>query len=461
MRPTFHFTPQKNWINDPNGLVFLAGEYHLFYQHNPLGDTPGNIGWGHAVSTDLITWTELPMALPYTNGIMAFSGSAVVDTHNSSGFGADALVAIYTAHHTTRALQTQHLAFSTDLGRSWTLFEGNPVLDIKKTDFRDPKVFWHTSSHQWIMVVALPNERMVQFYGSSNLKSWRFLSDFGPAGSVDGIWEVPDVFELPFDGTSYWVLKVDVGFGALHGGSGGQYFIGHFDGQRFLTDSLETNWLDFGKDFYAALSFSNLEKRRIWLAWMNNWQYAQATPTTPWRGAMSLPRELSLFRDSSGLRLRQQPIPELEQRRGEVYTRHNWSIENQHLELPIRGEQLEILVEFDALKAIEFGLGVRIGVDSYTTIGYHLNSKQIFVDKTQSGAVFHPDFSGRHEAVFPLEQGVLRLHVFVDSCSLEVFVGSGELVFTELIFPEPNAEAIEVYAVGGSVELKSLAVWRL
>lgn len=457
-RPAFHFTAKKNWINDPNGLVFLDGEYHLFFQHNPSANTPGNIGWGHAVSSDLLHWTELEMALPFQNSIMAFSGSVVVDTQNSSGFGTDALIALFTAHHTTKSLEAQHLAHSTDHGRTWQLYAGNPVLDIGQADFRDPKVFWHKPSQRWVMLVVLPFERIVQFYTSSNLKNWLFSSQFGSAGSVEGIWEVPDLFELLLDGVAYWVLKVDVGSGGLFGGSGGQYFIGQFDGQCFVTESLETNWLDFGKDFYAALSFNNLGSRRVWLAWMNNWQYAALTPTAPWRGAMSLPRELSLWRDSRGLRLRQLPIAELEQRRVALYSETNVVVQNQHLPLAIRGQHLEIMAEFTVQDAPEFGLKVCVGANSQTTIGYQTATQEVFVDRRQTGD-FCDLFAGRYTA--RLEQTKLRLHIFIDSCSLEVFVQHGEVVFTTLIFPEHGADALELYALGGRVELSQLSIWTL
>jgi fructan beta-fructosidase len=456
-RPIFHFTTQKNWINDPNGLVFLNGEYHLFFQHNPLGDTPGNIGWGHAVSTDLITWTELPMALPFANGIMAFSGSVVVDKTNSSGFGQNALIALFTAHHTTKRLEAQHLAFSTDLGRTWGLFEGNPVLDLGKADFRDPKVFWHEPTQRWVMLVVLPDEHKVLFYNSSDLKNWVFLSDFGPAGASNGIWEVPDMFCLPLEGRQHWVLKVDIGSGGQHGGSAGQYFTGQFNGTTFIADSLETKWLDDGKDFYAALSFANLESRTVWLAWMNNWEYAALTPTSPWRGAMSIPRELSLKRTAQGIRLVQQPIPELGKLRTDCFQAQNFQINNEARALPLSGTCLEIQAEFSLETASEFGF--QIGAD--IQIGYDSSKEEIFIDRKNTGQThFHANFSGRHHAKLLLPQGTLHLQIFQDHCSLEVFVQHGEIVLTDLIFlSEPPS--LKLYAKNGSVLLKNLAVWEL
>lgn len=237
-RPRFHFTPEKNWMNDPNGMVYYDGEYHLFYQYNPFGDKWGHMSWGHAVSRDLVHWEHLPLALAEEGGIMIFSGSAVVDWNNTSGFGAGGkppMVAVYTGHYTEKPLQNQHLAYSNDRGRTWTKYEGNPVIDIGAKDFRDPKVMWHEGSGQWIMTVSLPIERKVRFYGSPDLKQWTELSDFGPAGSVTGIWECPDLFPLPVEGSAEqkWVLVVNVGGGAPAGGSGCQYLVGDFDGKTF------------------------------------------------------------------------------------------------------------------------------------------------------------------------------------------------------------------------------------
>lgn len=242
-RPQFHFTPATNWMNDPNGMVFYEGEYHLFYQFNPFGDKWGHMSWGHAVSRDLVRWEHLPVGLYEENNVMIFSGSAVVDWKNTSGFGKDGkppLVAIYTGHYTKKPLQNQHIAFSNDRGRTWTKYSGNPVLDIGEKDFRDPKVMWHEPTQRWIMTVAWPVPRKVRFYASLNLKDWTHLSDFGPAGSTKGIWECPDLFPLRIEGrrgAPKWALIVNVGSGAPAGGSGCQYFVGDFDGTRFTPDA--------------------------------------------------------------------------------------------------------------------------------------------------------------------------------------------------------------------------------
>ena len=237
-RPQFHFTPAKNWMNDPNGLVYYEGEYHLFYQYNPFGDKWGHMSWGHAVSPDLVHWKHLPLALSEENNVMIFSGSAVIDWKNTSGFGKDGkppMIAIYTGHHTDKKRQDQRIAYSTDKGRTWTKYAKNPVIDIEYADFRDPKVFWHEPSSQWVMIVTLSSEKKLRLYGSPNWKDWTKLSDFGPHGSTNGVWECPDLFPLPVEGTSEpkWVIILNIGGGAPAGGSGCQYFVGDFDGKTF------------------------------------------------------------------------------------------------------------------------------------------------------------------------------------------------------------------------------------
>jgi fructan beta-fructosidase len=320
-RPQYHFSAPRNWLNDPNGLVYFQGEYHLFYQHNPFENRWGNLSWGHAVASDPINWQNLPVAIAAEPDLLAFSGSVVVDAANTSGLGQGGppLVALYTGFRISDRSQAQYLAYSNDRGRTWTRFGNEPVLRIDSLDFRDPKIFWHAPTGRWIMAVALAVERKVQFYASSNLKFWTFLSEFGPAGPESGPWEVPDLIELPLDGgQTRWVLNVSVIEGGPAGGSGMQYFVGDFDGTRFVADG-SPRWTDYGKDFYAALSWSNLpssQPRPIWLAWMNNWQYTANLPTEPWRGAMSAPRALSLVTIDGRARLVQQPVRELEGLRG-------------------------------------------------------------------------------------------------------------------------------------------------
>lgn len=486
-RPQYHFTPPANWMNDPNGLVYADGEWHLFYQHNPFGISWGHMSWGHATSPDLVHWRHLPVAIPESAGVMAFSGSAVLDSGNTSGFGRDGrppLVAVYTG--ASGGKQAQYVAYSTNRGRTWTPHAGNPVLDIGSAEFRDPKVFWHAATQRWVMVVSLATLHRVRLYASPDLKRWTPLSEFGPAAATGGMWECPDLFELPVvDGGGHvqgarWVLVVNVNPGGIAGGSAAQYFLGRFDGTHFVADSLVprtanpgapgVRWADYGKDFYAAVSWFGApagDGRRVWIGWMNDWQYAGAIPTSSWRGAMSLPRTLALAAGPDGLRLVQQPAAELRTLRGPVRQLGPRSIAEGSTPLRaegVSGNALEIDATFDvpadAAGAREFGLKVRTGRGEETTIGIDPRARQLVVDRTRSGRVgFHHDFPSRETAPLPVEHGRVQLRVFVDWSSVEVFAGGGRAVITDQIFPAPESDGVELYAVGGPARLVSLRAW--
>src|SRR6266540_1045137 len=701
-RPQFHFTPARNWMNDPNGLVFYDGEYHLFYQYNPFGDKWGHMSWGHAVSRDLVHWEHLPLALAEEDGVMIFSGSAVVDWSNTSGFGTGKkppLVAIYTGHYTKKPLQNQHLAYSNDRGHTWTKYSGNPVLDIGEQDFRDPKVFWHEPTKRWVMVVSWPTHRKVRFYASSNLREWTHLSDFGPAGSTQGIWECPDLFPLHVEGGASsedhqesspspreeragrgtgrgasnksgllspalsssaggegedhhlrpgggiqmrqvdrmtkemkWTLIVNVGSGAPAGGSGCQYFVGDFDGKQFTLDpsfpgpqpefvpegrlvadfghddygawkvsgdafgekpahgalanqqsvdgfrgrglvnsfldgdksrgtltspefevdhgylsfligggghvgetcmnllvdgrvvrtatgdnterlkwkswdvrelrgkkatleivdrhtggwghinvdqilladsparpaSEPALWADFGPDFYAAVSWSDVPKRdsrRLWIGWMSNWTYANDVPTSPWRSAMSLPRELGLRKTADGIRLVQKPVRELKKLRGRHDSFKGGTFEEANAWLKaraIRGDTLEFVLEFDASPAGNQGVKLFKGAREETIVGVDRNRGWVYVDRTRSGNVtFHPRFSGAHTATLAAPHNRLKLHIFVDACAIEVFVNDGERVLTDLAFPSGNSRGLELFGTEKGARISALDVWSL
>lgn len=317
MRPQFHYAPAANWLSDPNGLVHHAGEWHLFYQYNPHGEDWGHMSWGHAVSPDLAEWQELPVAIPETAQDMIFSGSAVIDQAGSAGFGRDAMVAVYTAaasHGPQR--QTQAIAHSADKGRTFQLYPGNPVLDLGQADFRDPNVFWHEATNRWIMVVVLSNENRGLIYASHDLKQWDEMSVIHGNGGPGRIWECPLLIELPVEGTgeTRWLFKVDV----LHDapGSGALYQTGTFDGIRFVPDgpALEPLWqvADHGRDFYAAIAWHaprDAAGRPVWIGWMGNHAYQGRLPQKGWRGAMSLPRRLSLVQQGGRFRLRQEVEP--------------------------------------------------------------------------------------------------------------------------------------------------------
>jgi sucrose-6-phosphate hydrolase SacC (GH32 family) len=636
-RPVAHYTPSKNWMNDPNGLVWYDGEYHLFYQYNPEGTSWGNMSWGHAVSRDLVHWQELPVAIPYSEQEHIFSGSVVVDEANTSGFGTEAeppLVAMYTSVDPDTGVQSQALAYSNDRGRTWTKHEGNPVLDIGSTEFRDPKVFWYDEGGYWVMSAVLAEQHVVKFYRSDDLRSWTHLSDFGPANAVGGVWEMPDLFPLPVDGDpndTRWVLMVSLNPGGISGGSGVQYFVGDFDGRRFVAantgraptpgepfasfdgddygpwaaegtafgegpvagaqpgqhpvdgfegrglassfggddaatgrlvspefsldsgyvnllvggghhprdpgasrpqpgetavnlvvdgevvrsasgaDSesldwvawnvtalrgkrahievvdegsgpwghisvdeiafgdaparprMETyDWADYGKDFYAAVSYNNVPgDERVVMGWMSNWEYAEATPSTPWRGAMTVPRRLELRTIRGEVRLTQEPVQQLSSLRGTPTLR--WTDRDlpagvQPLPDRARGEALEIRARFDVRTARRVGLHLRTGGGHQTVVGYDADTERVYVDRTDSGAAVDETFPGRHEAPLEASRGTVLLRIVLDRSSVEVFAGRGEAVITDQIFPEPDADGLALFAEGGTVEVESLEV---
>lgn len=478
-RPAYHFTPQKNWMNDPNGLVYYDGEYHLFYQYNPSGIRWGNMSWGHAVSPDLVHWEHLPVALEMEDGIMIFSGSAVVDKNNTSGLcdSADGcLVAIYTAH--TDSLQNQAIAYSNDRGRTWTKYEGNPVLDENMKDFRDPKVFWYDEGEKWIMALAIPQEQKIRFYESSNLIDWEQMSEFGPAGFVDGIWECPDLFQLkvPETGEEKWVLLVS--YNTPADGSSMQYFVGDFDGTTFTSDNSEDLilTLDHGRDFYAAVTWNNTpNNRRLMIGWMNNWLYGQELPTDPWRSAQSLVRRLDLQAFPEGVRLVQTPVEEVKQIRQQHIHDETVNLQegDNYLSLEnVQGRQLEIIAEFE-YEAIdtqaeaenlagEFGVKVFKGGEQETVIGYDVATQQLFMDRISSGDTsFHEAFAERTVALMPVDDGTVRMHIFIDHSVVEVFGNDGYVAMTNRVFPDPAQDGVEIYSVGGKVTLKSLDIWEV
>jgi sucrose-6-phosphate hydrolase SacC (GH32 family) len=633
-RPRFHFTPERNWMNDPNGMVYYEGEYHLFYQYNPFGNKWGHMSWGHAVSKDLVRWEHLPVALQEENGVMIFSGSAVIDWKNTSGFGKDGkppMVAIYTGHRDKH--QDQQIAYSNDRGRTWTKYEKNPVLDIGLADFRDPKVFWHEPTSRWVMVVAIPVERKVHLYASKDLKSWEKLSDFGPAGAVSGIWECPDLFPVPVEGargTTKWMLIVNVGSDAPAGGSGCQYFVGDFDGTRFVADvspnavkeevpngkliadfegadyagwkvegdafgpgpakgalkgqqpvggfrgaglvnsyfkgddtegiltsmpfelsagyvnfligggayagetcvnllidgkavrtaagrenehlgwhswdvrdlrgksasfqivdkrkghwghvnvdhvmladapargggAEQALWADFGPDFYAAVSWSDIPKsdgRRLWLGWMSSWPYAGDVPTSPWRSAMTVPRELMVRRTAEGFRMLQRPVKELETLRGKEMKHSGGTVAEVNgwlngLQVP---ECFEVELELTIPAGGSAGLKLRRSASEETVVSADLGSQQISIDRRKSGRTdFHKKFPGTYVAPLDAKDGKVRLRILVDTSSVEVFGKDGEIVLTTLILPNPESRGVEIIG-GDGVRVGPVAIWAL
>jgi fructan beta-fructosidase len=477
-REQYHFAPPKNFMNDPNGTVFYKGEYHLFYQYNPQGNTWGHMSWGHAVSRDLVHWQNLPVALPEEPGkYMVYSGSAVVDRDNTSGLcnnpdpqDRSCLVAIYTAAFKDR--QKQHLAFSNDRGRTWTNYVGNPVADLDAPDFRDPSVFWHEPQHKWVMVAVLADGRRVVILDSSDLRHWTRRSTFGPAGDTVGQWECPNLIELSIEGTSErrWVLIINRNPGGPAGGTGVRYLVGKFDGAKFASEvpDVPALWADWGKDFYATNTWNDMpstDGRRVWIGWFSNWQYANSEPTALWRGAQSIPRTLALRRYADGFRLVQRPIRQLENlRRPERLRLVNASVAegNRRIaETRASGEVYELEAELRPGQASEIGFRLRRGKDAETLVGFDAIHGEVFVDRSRSGDVsFSKEFPGRYAAELEKRANV-RLHIFVDRSSLEVFANDGERVLSDRIYPPPGSDGIELYAKGAGGKIASLTMWDL
>ncbi|WP_145323790.1 glycoside hydrolase family 32 protein [Paenibacillus xylanexedens] len=474
-RNEYHFSPKEKWMNDPNGMVFFNGEYHLFYQHHPHGTTWGPMHWGHAVSRDLISWEELPIALlPDENGTI-FSGSAVVDWNNTTGFfeGEPGLVAIFTHHLEVKnhnAIQTQSLAYSKDSGRTWTKYEGNPVLKHESfVDFRDPKVFWHEQSKEWIMIIACG--QTVCLYRSPNLKDWTLGSEFGAGiGSHDGVWECPDLFPLAVDGDSgqeKWVMLVSIGADpAFIEGSRTQYFTGDFDGTTFVPDeaSHTVRWIDHGRDNYAGVSWSDVPEedgRRLIIGWMSNWMYANQTPTNNYRGAMTIARELTLETRAGEVILIQRPARELEQARTPILSLQDASIQQVSEQLnALQLVSYEIHAEWAQDQSFHFAL--RSGADHETVVGVDSTRSEVYVDRSRSGiGHFHELFLSRHTAELKEVNGNQRLRIFVDHSSVEVFANDGQAVITDLIYPDADCQGISVHAENTDLAFSSLHIYEI
>jgi fructan beta-fructosidase len=464
-RPQYHFSPSRHWMNDPNGMVYLDDEYHLFFQYNPDAEVWGPMHWGHAVSTDMLHWRELPIALrPDEHGTI-FSGSVVADLLNTSGLGAPGrvpLIALFTSHDEAakRAgrvdFQTQGMAYSLDKGRTWTKYAGNPVLpNPGLRDFRDPKVSWFEPQNKWVMTLVAGDH--VSFYSSKDLRAWRHESDFGQQwGAHGGVWECPDLMEMRVDGESArkYVLLVSVNPGAPNGGSGTQYFVGEFDGHRFVldegwqrrlrpaptTNSPAAAWVDYGADDYAGVTWSNLPRgRRVFLGWMSNWRYAQQVPTQTWRSAMTLPRDLTLVRSPRGLELRAMPIAEVTGlRRASV--RLPAQLVRTELDmtggLKANAGRLELNLTVDTAASDSTAVTFSNAVGESTVFRINRAQHRYELDRSRSGTVdFHPQFADMQSAPLPAGATITRLRVWLDHSSLEIFINEGETVLTAIEFP--------------------------
>ncbi|RQZ52214.1 glycoside hydrolase family 32 protein [Burkholderia sp. Bp9099] len=491
-RPAVHYTPQRNWMNDPNGLVYENGRYHLFYQYNPLGHDWGNMSWGHATSTDLVHWREQPVAMRASATEEIFSGSIVADTHNTSGLGAAGetpLVALYTSVYKdgsghAAGTQAQSLAYSLDHGATWRPYARNPVLtlDPESKQFRDPKVSWYAPGRYWLMTTVVADAQVVKLYRSDDLIHWSFLSDFTlpDVPHAGALWEMPDLVPLPVDDDPRhikWVMIVNVNPWSIAGGSGAMYFVGDFDGRTFVPDRVAPagsdparfRWVDHGADFYAAGTFSGAPGARpVAIAWMSNWDYAAKAPTAPWRGATTVPRELALKTIGGEPTLIVTPAAAFDAWADGRPAVHegNLNVESatRTLSDATRGTVQRITVTIAPRRAARAGLIVRGSADGSigTRIVYDTAKRTLTLDRSRSGATdFAGTFSREHIVDLPLEHGQLRLEIVVDRGSVEVFANGGRVALTDLIFPPPDADRVAVFAEHGSATFSGLTVTQL
>ena len=416
-RPEYHHSPVYGWMNDPNGMFYKDGEWHLYFQYNPFGSLWENMTWGHSVSKDLVHWEALPNAIEADAIGTIFSGSCVVDTRNSAGFGKNAIIAYYTS---AAEAQTQSMAYSTDGGRTFTKYEKNPVITSDIPDFRDPKIFWHEPTQKWIVVLAAGQE--MQFYSSPNLKEWTFESSFGRQyGNHGGVWECPDMMQLPVRGTGQqkWMLVCNINPGGPFGGNATQYFVGQFDGHKFTCESKPevTKWMDYGKDHYATVSFSNApENRHVVIAWMSNWQYANQVPTHQFRSSNSIPRDLDLFADGEETYCGVIPSKEMQALRGKKVKKLS--------------DVCELVI--DIKNSMDLTLSNTSGEE--VTMFYDAQKQTFSMDRTKSGDC---SFSEAFPTVTtaPTHGAMKQLRIFIDRCSIEAFAADGKMAMTNLVFP--------------------------
>ena len=467
-RPAFHHTPLYGWMNDPNGMFYKDGGWHLYYQYNPYGSKWQNMSWGHSSSADLVNWEHHPVAL-VPNGLgSVFSGSAVVDKNGTAGYGKDAVIALYTSAGDS---QVQSLAYSNDNGMTFTNYPGNPVIPNAR-EARDPNMFWYEPGNCWVLVLADATEQQMQFYTSPDLKDWTYQSSFGKGyGSQFGVWECPDFFELPVAGTNKkkWVLVCNINPGGPFGGSATQYFVGDFDGKTFTCDSPAqmSKWMDYGKDHYATVSWSNAPAdRRTVIGWMSNWQYANDVPTMQFRSANTLPRDLGLFRDSDGeIYLSVVPSPEVNKLRATPtsYGASTIGADAVSYNLPTANDGIcEIVLDYNAkgCRQLEMKLSNDKGDEIIMTIDPA--KQEMSMNRPQSGP---KKFSRRFEAltIAPLHnpKAAGQLRIFIDRCSIEIFDGEGKFAMTNLVFPTAPYSKFTVSADGGRAKINSVNIYPL
>ncbi|MGK0427463.1 MAG: levanase/fructan beta-fructosidase [Ulvibacter sp.] len=475
-RPNFHFTPEKNWMNDPNGMFYLNGTYHLYFQYYPDDSVWGPMHWGHAVSEDLIQWREKPIAIYPDSLGHIFSGSAVVDHDNRSGFGKDGVppvIAIFTYHDMAKEkkgdldFQSQAIAYSNDEGETWTKYSGNPVLpNSGLKDFRDPKVIWDEDRDRWVMALATYEKTL--FYASNNLKEWEYLSSFGDGiGAHDGVWECPDLFPIKVQDSEEvkWVLIQSLNPGHINGGSGTQYFIGDFDGTSFILDKKfaqdlemdEAIWLDYGRDNYAGVTWSNVPEadgRTLFIGWMSNWEYAQLVPTNSWRSSMTLSRELKLKKKSDKYRLASMPVQELNKYKKTLVDTTNIKFKGEYLIYDgsniLNKSIIEIKLENLNTEKYNFRLSNERG--DIVDFGIDNINSNFYIDRSNSGQNgFSEKFSNTiSKASFKILQNTVTIEFIIDKTSIEIFYNNGETVMTEIFFPNSPFQTLILSATNDS-----------
>lgn len=468
-RPVYHHTPMYGWMNDPNGMFYKDGVYHLYFQYNPYGSMWANMTWGHSTSTDLTHWTYEGTAIVPDAWGAIFSGSCVVDKDNTAGFGKGAVVAFYTSAKSTPwgDVQSQSMAYSLDNGKTFIKYEHNPILTSAERDFRDPKVFWYAPGKHWVMMLAVGQE--MQIYSSGNLKEWKKESSFGAMqGAHGGVWECPDLVELPIEGTKEkkWVLICNLNPGGPFGGSAAQYFVGSFDGKKFVNESpTQTKWLDWGKDNYATVTWSNAPAGRcIALGWMSNWQYANNVPTTQYRSANTLARDLTLYRVGGELYLKSKPSPEIKKARAEEKKIPTFEVKGNYEVASLLADnkgayEIEMAIENKGTSKIDFSLMNEKG--EKVAMYYDVVRKQFVMDRSASGIVgFSRDFPA--VTVAPVRNtDQIHLRLFIDRSSVEAFGEEGEYVMTNLVFPAEPYNRMVFSSDKGSYIVKSMNVYRL
>ena len=503
-RPIYHHTPSYGWMNDANGMVYKDGEYHLYFQYNPYGSKWGNMHWGHAVSTDLMHWKELQPAITRDTLGHIFSGSSVVDYGNTAGYGKGAIIALYTSASDKNG-QIQCMAYSTDNGRTFTKYDGNPILrpfdGIK--DFRDPKVFWHEPAKAWYMIVSADKE--MRFYKSDDLKRWTYISSFGRGyGMQPCQYECPDFVQLPVNGDKSdmkYVMLMNVNPGCLFGGSATEYFVGDFDGKNFtcIDDPHVPKWLDYGKDHYATVCFSNTGDRVIALPWMSNWQYANVTPIKQYRGANALPRELSLYTKDGHYYVAANVAQEVKSIRGETNIIEDLKTSDSvEYKTVASGCDGAFEIEFDVIPAAGGKAGIEIynDKDENTRIYLDLKQMRVVMDRTESGLTDFGELAEPHDiekkadaerisnggqpmrmvnavnykndfalgtwAPLNLCEGkTYHIDIFVDKCSVELFVDGGRIAMTNLVFPTKPYDSVKFFSENGQSAFKQIKVYKL